>query len=151
MWLYLGLVAPAGATFARPIVRKESPSRVLLMGGDDAVALGPTLQQLAADDRVDFAMATRPGTSALDWASGGWVQEAIETHRPEAVLLALTPATEELGGELEGAAGGARVLWLPVGGPGSEAVLPRTAVPGWQDDSAKGYAAWAAAAWRVVR
>jgi hypothetical protein len=113
---------------------------VLLAGGDEAIALAPTLRKFAADAGAALIEETVLGSTVDDWKEHRWLDDAIARHRPSLAIVVLAPILGDPA---------TFTIWLPPPGfavEASENVLPAESLHGWSP-TARGYAAWATAAW----
>lgn len=174
-WLYaaLGFAAGIGLMRAAGLGRRVEPGeRVLLVGDEHALGLGPQLRALGRDRRVEVDWLGAAGSTVEQWAGSKKLGERLSGYRPDLVLVSLGTADRaECPGRLERSVS-ALVSRLPdrhgwigppartpvgarirsrVGAPrylGSDALqVPRGPAGG---PTARAYAGWAGNVWRRI-
>jgi hypothetical protein len=164
----LGLAPNVGLVGSRrPFASIRSRDRILLVGDELALGLGPPFRQLAKDDKIELHVEARKGTRIRDWATHPWLAQAMQSQ-PQLVLVSLGLVDMRTGAPaLHGLEGlllllrGARAVWvappvMPFPDAGVRALLDATGIPVFRSESfliprgpdgiyptAAGYAAWA--------
>ena len=99
-WLYGGLILAAGFGMMRlaSAPRLKRGMRVLVVGDSLAVGMGPHFQSLGKESGIDVKVQASVGTRIDQWAGSTKLQQALESFRPNMVIVSLGTNDEYLTG-----------------------------------------------------